>query len=940
VSSDARLRAFARSRHAWFVGASILVCVAAYPDVVFGGRTFLPIGRVTAAYDEPPFSAGYRGRAAPLAEIDPGASAWQTHPWAYAERRALAAGTLPLWDRFSGLGHPLLANGQTQTFNPLHWLVLIDPDRGGLWDFHFLLLRFLAALFSCYLLGELGVRRELSVLGAAFGGINPAFTVYLTRGDLEAYAVFPALLFCLFRLRRTPGFAAASALAGAIAITVVAGHPEPSFSCLLAACAIAAVIALRAGSRARFVGWAAFAADVAVLVSAPYWLPLLNLIRSSYNVHPVGTGSAHRPPVLALQWLFPAIASRTSPFRIFDDPPALGFLAPAMAALACVALLAMAVSPSLRVRLAWVAGPIVLALKIYGAPGTGWLGKLPLIERMPTEVYFQFPALYALGIAGVVGTSTLLEEAPRRRTAVLAGTAVLLLLLTLLAPRLFPSASLSRHWPLQAAVASMVIVATTALVWLAARPRGAKVAWIGLLAVVAGDLALYRQRLSSRGNLTAAGPYVEWLQARAAEGPLFHVMGFGGRLMPNMATAFGLEDLRITDALAPAEYMTFVRRFLQRDLLWDWFLTADMAHAFRSQSPILDWLNVRYVVAGPELSAAGDGLQEELSRTGHRGWDMKTYSIDGESLPVLFQHPNDEGAARVGIPREYPVLAFALAQDPRVWSAAGDGATYEVAVIAPAGSGTIFSRMIDPKNHAEDRHWIRDRVDLSRWAGEELTLVLRARSDDTRADWGGWGDLHWESRSGQRQPPERATPRYELAFRDPEHPTTAVFENRQAWPRVFASDRPIVERSAEAVLDRIESLLGTPGPHVVVAGDFPLARWVSMSGPRQATGALRFAVSDVHRGVNDMIFAVEVERPSLVVVTEMLARGWHATVDGAPEALFRANFLFRGLLVGEGKHRVRLWYWPAEWTSALALFAAGCLVWGGAWAATRLRRAI
>ena len=97
-----------RSPLAGCCAASLFACVAGYADVVFGGRTFLPVGRVVGAYDLPPYAAGYTGETTRRAEIDPGAEAWQTHPWAYAEHRALASGSLPLWNAHNGLGHPLL----------------------------------------------------------------------------------------------------------------------------------------------------------------------------------------------------------------------------------------------------------------------------------------------------------------------------------------------------------------------------------------------------------------------------------------------------------------------------------------------------------------------------------------------------------------------------------------------------------------------------------------------------------------------------------------------------------------------------------------------------------------------------------------------------------------------------------------------------------------
>lgn len=933
-------RAVSRVPHALFVGAALLVCMAVYADVLFGGKTFLPIGRVPAVYDTPPFSGGFTGHAAPRAEVDSGAHAWQIHPWTYVERRALASGKLPLWDRFNGMGHPLLANGLTQTFNPLHALVLLQPDSGLLWDIHFLLLRFVAALFSCYLLWELGVRRELCLLGAAFGGINPAFTIFLTRADLEAYALFPALLFCIFRLRREPRFGNASALCAALALTTVAGHPEPAFACLFAAATVAGVLALTPVRRIPFLGWAAFAAGVALLVAAPYWLPLLKMVAQSYSSHPVGTGDLSRSPVLALQWLFPSIASKTSAFAVIDDPPALGFLAPAMSTLACSAILGAIFVRRIGKRLLWLAGPVVLGLKIFGLPGTQWIGKLPLIDRMPAEVYFQFPVLYALGIAGIVAVSALAEEPIRWRAGVLIGGALGVLALTWLAPRVFPADALSRFWSLQAALAVVVTAAVAALVWVTLRGGvAASAASVALFALVAADLAAHRQQLSTRGNLTAAAPYVRWLQARRDEAAPFRVMGLRGRLMPNMAGAFALEDVRLTDALRPLEQMTFIRRFLQKELLWDWFLTAEASQGFDPWNPILNWLNVRYIIADSEILLGRRGaLQMSLLRAGHTGWAATAYAIDGKVLPVVYQHPDDEGGARIHVPPSHPVLALALAQDPAVWNEPGDGATYEVAVGTPAGQATVFSRNIDPKRNPADRHWALGRVDLSRWAGSDVTLILRARSADNRADFGGWGDLHWESTTGERQAEEMPRVRYDLVYRDPDHPETIVFENRDAWPRVFASDHPFVERDGEAVLDRIQSLLGSAGPHVVVADDFPSRRWESLQAGRKSGGPLRAAVSEIRQGQNDMTFAIEVDRPAVVVVAESVLPGWHATVDGVPEALFRGNYLFRGLLVSGGTHRVRLWYWPREWTVAFVLCALGCATWIGAGAVPRLRR--
>jgi uncharacterized membrane protein YfhO len=50
----------------------------------------------------------------------------------------------------------------------------------------------------------------------------------------------------------------------------------------------------------------------------------------------------------------------------------------------------------------------------------------------------------------------------------------------------------------------------------------------------------------------------------------------------------------------------------------------------------------------------------------------------------------------------------------------------------------------------------------------------------------------------------------------------------------------------------------------------------------------------------------------LLVVAESYHSGWHATVDGAPEELFRINGDFMGCVVGRGKHCVTMNFEPSS----------------------------
>ncbi len=59
-------------------------------------------------------------------------------------------------------------------------------------------------------------------------------------------------------------------------------------------------------------------------------------------------------------------------------------------------------------------------------------------------------------------------------------------------------------------------------------------------------------------------------------------------------------------------------------------------------------------------------------------------------------------------------------------------------------------------------------------------------------------------------------------------------------------------------------------------------------------------------------------RPALMVVAESWYPGWHATLDGRPANLLRANYLSQGVVVPEGTHIVELRYSPDAFNYGVA----------------------
>ena len=79
---------------------------------------------------------------------------------------------------------------------------------------------------------------------------------------------------------------------------------------------------------------------------------------------------------------------------------------------------------------------------------------------------------------------------------------------------------------------------------------------------------------------------------------------------------------------------------------------------------------------------------------------------------------------------------------------------------------------------------------------------------------------------------------------------------------------------------------------------------------------------------NQVELDVEVEKPSMVVLTDAFYPGWEAYVDGRKTAIYRANSMFRAVEVPPGKHSVVFQLSSGSFYSGLAitLFSTGLMV--------------
>ena len=150
-----------------------------------------------------------------------------------------------------------------------------------------------------------------------------------------------------------------------------------------------------------------------------------------------------------------------------------------------------------------------------------------------------------------------------------------------------------------------------------------------------------------------------------------------------------------------------------------------------------------------------------------------------------------------------------------------------------------------------------------------------------------------------------------------------VFENASPLPRAYVASNVIEAESADEALQ----ILASP--------DFDPHRSVVIEGPIDAppSGADPPGIAKARiRGYHAVAIDIETDAPhdGVLVLTDSFYPGWEVRVDGEPAETLPANYLFRGVPIRAGPHRVTFRYQPKSflvgaWVSAVTTLGV-CLV--------------
>jgi hypothetical protein len=832
--------------------------------------------------------------------------------------RALREGTWQRWD-------PNLAAGQPTGTLPLN--ALFSPFSVGflfLPAWYAIGLKVFLALLFCQTFTYLLVRR----LGAAVGPAVLAGVAYTFSGTnlvfihrVDAVFLVPALFWAVHRLVAGRGdVRGAAVLGGFVAWAWAEGFPSGWVFCLYATVAWAAWLAVRAGGRlpdmVRRLVLPAAGVVWGVALSAITLVPFITevLDRGTLDVR-VGPGGEHIPSIQVFGLL--DLSATGSPLA----GPWWSGLNPVEAVshvgmIAAVAVAAGLVAAALgRVRLtpegadAWLffcgMAAVGVVVNFVGTPLLSVVERLPGIEHNPIG-----RSRFLIGLSVAVLGALALDAWWARRQAddavaparaasgmTLAVVAVAFLLPALDFLRTASEFNLLRYVTSRFAFA-LLLAGVAALV--------ARYAWrrppARTPAVVVLAALLFAQLGWPLRHFTPEAPVGDFYGERAGHRALRELLDDRYRFAaseyhyyPNSGQALGMPDLRGL-ALHAKEFKALVGAFNPQAFARDPLKINLRREEWNLTSPLLDHLAVRFFAEG-----AGELPFGRVADDADLAWDR--------------------------------------------WAAAGDLAPEATAGVAP---GPLNGMYVPLRATGRCRGAF---VTVALYSGDRLVADTTRPAFDVGGGWTGFALL---ARSLSAGDPYRFTattdapacdvhvglvgPRAarQLLIEDPGQAVRLVsteqswiYERPSAWPLVSAHAR------WRAFPDQASALAWAASRP---PEDADVAPFVG-AGPQPETAA--GPPSEV---VSSTIENHHVEArvtggvTSLLVVSQNLADGWTAKVDGEDTSIVAVDGALIGVFVPPGDHTVTLEYLPRTFLAGGAVTAAALLAAGAAFALPPVRR--
>ena len=537
-------------------------------------------------------------------------------PVGFIESRSLLEhGELPLWNRYGHAGESLLGQAISMLGDPLHLIVIFGHGSAGAWDIKFLTAKFLFCVgFGLLILRLLG-NRSLSLIYAALAAYCGAFFYINNHPAFFAFSYAPWILLSALALL---DLRSKSHVRWGLAWLLVtfacfnAGHVELAVVLIvglnLAAVACALTGHRNAVSPAKVLGRMGVGTLCFLGLTAPVWMSFLVSLDGSFTSH-AGVNVVQLPPT-ALPGAFDDLF-----YLLLRPNDSVVAIAPGTSLLV-LAGCSFSVWRWRQLKgepFFWVnTGAIVLwGGCVFGWVPTSLLATIPLLNRVGhIDADFSYLLVIHLTIQSAYGFRCLAKVEKLRQVAgdvaciggIFAG--MILLYSFGYAHRPIP-------WNYFLCAGAGAIGAPLLFVFLKSRQRQTlTLGWVGI--IILGFIPNFRFGLYNLGDdtlLMLPGPRVILNTPSKAidkiktdkSGP-FRVVGLQWNFMGDYSAVYELEDIRSCAPLSNREFIDLIRQFPGVELSQYW--KVQVVDPVQAQ-PLLNLLNVKYLLAPPDVSIHG-----------------------------------------------------------------------------------------------------------------------------------------------------------------------------------------------------------------------------------------------------------------------------------------------------------------------------------------------
>jgi hypothetical protein len=537
----------------------------------------------------------------------------QLVPWAHFVRESWKSGRIPLWNELTGCGFPFIANGQGQAMSPLRLLALPLP-LGYAMTAEGAMKILIGLTFTFLYCRRRGYGETPSAIAACIFGFGPFLGVWLHFAQGTVACFLPMVIYAIDLIAERVTYArfVFAALCGPLVLYT--GHPETTAH--IFAFAVLYVAWLAVTENRKFIPALIGAGAVSVLLSLPFLVPFFEGMRKSWRYQMVQLHPHRGIPFSD----FPSMVTTFQP-RFYGTRPQAVAWGPAQAE-SITAFAGMLATAAWFGLLAWVIAKrqwrsrecffVIASLFLYLVL-EDWepvSGIVKTVLAIAPNARLRLP----LAWCGAILTAALLE---RERKFACIGLAGAVSVLGILVGK--------THFPDDAAFRGAMIAMIPSLVVLgiAALPRF-RVALLLLFVAINVEIWLVTQHWNPARPLATLYPRTPLIDAVLRHRGEDRVVGIGPPLFPNLNFIYGIEDVRVLDAMAPHRYLRVI----------DLNLNEYYPKWNDAESPLLDFLNARWA-----MTAAGVALDANRYRLVYDGADGRLYE-NRTALPRFFAARN------------------------------------------------------------------------------------------------------------------------------------------------------------------------------------------------------------------------------------------------------------------------------------------------------------